>query len=235
MHVHSLFVNVVSVSSPGEYKNELLWSSVRCSFRHPYTNCSSCKQNSELDVQFLLNFKAETKLWHFNVFDSWNPRQFCVCVCVEMLFLSDFTSCWGSEMDLWLMFGFVRNENKRGWLCEIFANKKIWNLSVSLLWKSLQNFELQKSVIDLWRLWKCKTLPNEFKFKVKLKCFSSMEKDNQIKLKISGLEKILSDLPMVLGDFVKRGESNIENPNIERVVAGQLSQFTMSFWDDMCM
>lgn len=158
-----------------------------------------------------------------------------VCVCVEMLFLSDFTSCWGSEMDLWLMFGFVRNENKRGWLCEIFANKKIWNLSVSLLWKSLQNFELQKSVIDLWRLWKCKTLPNEFKFKVKLKCFSSMEKDNQIKLKISGLEKILSDLPMVLGDFVKRGESNIENPNIERVVAGQLSQFTMSFWDDMCM
>jgi hypothetical protein len=62
-----------------------------------------------------------------------------------------------------------------------------------------------------------------------------MEKDNQIKLKISGLEKILSDLPMVLGDFVKRGESNIENPNIERVVAGQLSQFTMSFWDDMCM
>lgn len=34
-----------------------------------------------------------------------------------------------------------------------------------------------------------------------------MEKDNQIKLKISGLEKILSDLPMVLGDFFckKRG------------------------------
>jgi len=150
MHVHSLFVNVVSVSSPGEYTNELLWSSVRRSFRHPYTNCSSCKQNSELDVQFLLNFKAETKLWHFNVFDWLLKSTTILCVCVEMLFLSDFTSCWGSEiMDLWLMFGFARNENKRGWLCEIFANKKIWNLSVSLLWKSLQNFELQKSVRSL--------------------------------------------------------------------------------------
>jgi len=30
-----------------------------------------------------------------------------------------------------------------------------------------------------------------------------MEKDNQIKLKISG-EKILIDLPMVLSDFVNR-------------------------------
>jgi hypothetical protein len=40
---------------------------------------------------------------------------------------------------------------------------------------------------------------------------------------------------LVIFFVVKRGESNIENPNIERVVAGQLSQFTMSFWDDMCM
>jgi len=134
----------------------------------------------------------------------------------------------------WMVGVFLRNENNRGWLCEIFANEKI-EISVSFV-----NFEKAckilnyKNLLDLWRLWKCKTLPNEFK-SGKMKCFSSMEKDNQIKLKISvwELEKDPRWSPMVLGDFVfvKEGRGTVEcEPQYwTGGCSWQLSQFTMSF------
>jgi len=134
--------------------------------------------------------------WHFNIFRLILKSTTILCVCVEMLFLKNFTRCCGQwNMVLKVMVGeWGIKRNNRGWLCENLANKKnlkslLQSVSLTLKKKSLQNFELQKSLVDLWRLWKCKTLPNEFKLEKKMKCFSSMEKDNQIKLKISWLCK----------------------------------------------
>jgi len=180
-------------------------------------NFSSCKhKNSEMGVQFLLNFKAETKLLTFQRF--WLLKSTTiVCVCRNAIPQIS-PGCQFSEMLIcWMVGVFLRNENNRGWLCEIFANEKI-EISVSFV-----NFEKAckilnyKNLLDLWRLWKCKTLPNEFK-SGKMKCFSSMEKDNQIKLKISvwELEKDPRWSPMVLGDFVfvkeGRGDSRMWTP-----------------------
>jgi len=130
MHVHSLFCsNVVSgVSSPGECSEFKMSIS---SHVHPYILAFVQALNSELDVQFLLGY-------YFKVFSRPNFLTFqhfsthleihdnFVCVCVEMLFLKNFTRCCGQwNMVLKVMVGeWGIKRNNRGWLCENLANKK---------------------------------------------------------------------------------------------------------------
>jgi len=156
--------------------------------------------NSELDVQFLLGyyfkvFFRDPTFWHFNIFSTHlEIHDNFVCVCVEMLFLKNFTRCCGQwNMVLKVMvweWGIKRNN--RGWLCENLANKK--NLksllqSVSLtLKKKLAKFWITKIISLIFEDFEnVRPFQTNSNWRKKMKCFSSMEKDNQIKLKISWL------------------------------------------------
>jgi len=109
--------------------------------------------NSELDVQFLLGyyfkvFFRDPTFWHFNIFSTHlEIHDNFVCVCEEMLFLKNFTRCWGQwNMVLKVMvweWGIKRNN--RGWLCENLANKK--NLKSLLQSVSLT---LKKKLAKFW-------------------------------------------------------------------------------------
>jgi len=150
---------------PGRVQLERCWEVevAPLKLRTP-ANCSFCKQNSELDVQFLLSFKVETKLGHFNFFDFWNSQQYhrvCVCRNAFPRFVSPDVVAVKLVLGSDVRVG--RNRHKREADCvKLSRIKKIEN-SQFRFFELLAKILNSKNQEDLWKLWKCNTLPNEFK------------------------------------------------------------------------
>ena len=94
-------------------------------FRASFKQWTGCAISSGVLFQSVF----ETQLFDISTFfdSSWNPRQFCVCVCVEMLFLKNFTRCcgqWNMVLKVMMVGEWGIKRNNRGWLCENLANKK---------------------------------------------------------------------------------------------------------------
>jgi len=135
MHVqHSLFCsNVVSgVSSPGECNEFKMSISSHHAPLHFWLSCK-LKQWTGCAISSGVLFQSvfETQLFDISTFfDSWNPRQFCVCV--EMLFLKFHQMLWAVKHGL---KSDGRNEELKEIIeadcVKISRIKKIWNLCFS--------------------------------------------------------------------------------------------------------
>ena len=135
MHVHSLFCsNVVSgVSSPGEC-NEFKMSI--SSHVHPYI-WLSCKLKQwtgcAISSGVLFQSVFETQLFDISTFfdSSWNPRQFCVCMCRNAIPQKFHQMLWAVKHGLWWYGIEELKEIIEADCVKISRIKKIWNLCFS--------------------------------------------------------------------------------------------------------
>lgn len=163
---------------PGRVQLERCWEVevAPLKLRTP-ANCSFCKQNSELDVQFLLSFKVETKLGHFNLFDSWNSQQYhSVCVCRNAFPHCVSLDVVAAKLVLGSDVEVGRNRHQREADCVKLSRIKKLKIVSFVSLNCLQKFwiaKIRKIFENFENVIPFQTNSNQ----IKMKCFSSMEKD----------------------------------------------------------